>query len=128
MGLAKTSRLGKDISTGAGAEATRFTARHPAEIAECNAAMASNRHLPAAAQAGADRHATAFLSPRVPARSPPGGPVVRSGKGQTMKKCKLCKYSKFCNDLPGICVLMPYVAIAAVVVSLGYLFVTQEFM
>lgn len=45
-----------------------------------------------------------------------------------MKKCKLCKYSKFCNDLPGICVLMPYVAIAAVVVSLGYLFVTQELM
>lgn len=45
-----------------------------------------------------------------------------------MKKCKLCKYSRLCNDLPGICVLMPYVAIAVVVISLGYLFVTQEFM
>jgi hypothetical protein len=43
-----------------------------------------------------------------------------------MKNCKLCKYSKVCNDLPGICVLMPYLAIAVVVFSLGYLFVTQE--
>jgi hypothetical protein len=45
-----------------------------------------------------------------------------------MKNCKLCKHSKICNDLPGICVLMPYLAIAVVVVSIGYLFVTQEFL
>lgn len=43
-----------------------------------------------------------------------------------MKNCTLCKYSKVCNDLPGVCVLIPYVAIALVVASLGYLFVTQE--
>lgn len=43
-----------------------------------------------------------------------------------MKNCKLCKYSNVCNDLPGICILIPYLAIAVVVVSLGYLFVTQE--
>jgi hypothetical protein len=43
-----------------------------------------------------------------------------------MKKCKLCQLSKVCNDLPGICLLMPYFAIATVVVSLSYLFVTQE--
>ena len=46
--------------------------------------------------------------------------------GQGMKSCKLCKYSRICNDLPGICILLPYLAIAVVVVSLGYLFVTQE--
>ncbi|WP_170286785.1 hypothetical protein [Thermochromatium tepidum] len=43
-----------------------------------------------------------------------------------MKSCKLCKYSQICNDLPGICILLPYVAIAVVTVALAYLFVTQE--
>ena len=43
-----------------------------------------------------------------------------------MKNCKLCKYSRVCNDLPGICVLLPYVAIAVVVGTVGYLFITQE--
>jgi hypothetical protein len=43
-----------------------------------------------------------------------------------MRRCKLCKYSRICNDLPGICILLPYVAIAVVTVALGYLFVTQE--
>lgn len=55
-----------------------------------------------------------------------GGREVASAEGQTMKNCKLCKYSKVCNDLPGICVLIPYVAVAVVAVALGYLFVTQE--
>lgn len=45
-----------------------------------------------------------------------------------MKNCKLCRYSKLCNDLPGICVLIPYVAIVVVAVSMGYLFITQELM
>jgi hypothetical protein len=43
-----------------------------------------------------------------------------------MKNCKLCKLSNVCNDLPGVCLLMPYLAIAVVTISLGYLFVTQE--
>ena len=43
-----------------------------------------------------------------------------------MKNCKLCKYSKVCNDLPGICIIIPYLALAVVVVSLVYLFLTQE--
>jgi hypothetical protein len=43
-----------------------------------------------------------------------------------MKNCKLCKYSKVCNDLPGICILIPYVAVAVVAVAMGYLFITQE--
>lgn len=43
-----------------------------------------------------------------------------------MKNCKLCKYKRVCNDLPGFCILLPYVAIAVVVVTVGYLFVTQE--
>jgi hypothetical protein len=43
-----------------------------------------------------------------------------------MKNCNLCKLSKVCNDLPGFCLLIPYATIAVVVVSVGYLFVTQE--
>ncbi len=43
-----------------------------------------------------------------------------------MKSCNLCRFSKVCNDLPGVCILIPYLAIAVVVVALGYLFVTQE--
>ncbi|MES9992260.1 MAG: hypothetical protein ABW098_09915 [Candidatus Thiodiazotropha sp.] len=43
-----------------------------------------------------------------------------------MKNCKLCKYRKVCNDLPGICILFQYLVVLVVVVSLGFLFVTQE--
>jgi hypothetical protein len=34
--------------------------------------------------------------------------------------------SRHCNGLPGICILLPYLAIAVVTVAVGYLFVTQE--
>lgn len=43
-----------------------------------------------------------------------------------MKHCKLCKYSKICNDLPGICVLIPYLAVGILTIAVGYLFITQE--
>jgi hypothetical protein len=43
-----------------------------------------------------------------------------------VKNCKLCKFSKLCNDLPGVCVLIPYVAVAVVAVAIAYLFITQE--
>jgi hypothetical protein len=43
-----------------------------------------------------------------------------------MKNCRMCRFSKVCNDLPGICIVIPYVAIAVVVVAVSYLFVTQE--
>ena len=43
-----------------------------------------------------------------------------------MKNCKMCKYSQICNDLPGICVLLPYLTVGVVAIVLGYLFVTQE--
>jgi len=43
-----------------------------------------------------------------------------------VKNCKLCRYSKVCNDLPGICVLLQYAAIGLLVSSLAYLFITQE--
>ncbi len=43
-----------------------------------------------------------------------------------MKSCKLCHLSKVCNDLPGICIWIPYVAVAVVALSVGYLFLTQE--
>jgi hypothetical protein len=45
-----------------------------------------------------------------------------------LKNCKLCHYSKICNDLPGVCVLIPYLAVVVVVAAMGYLFVTQELM
>jgi hypothetical protein len=45
-----------------------------------------------------------------------------------VKNCQLCRYSKICNDLPGICILIPYVAVAVVVVAVLYLFITQELM
>ena len=45
-----------------------------------------------------------------------------------MKNCKLCGLSRICNDLPGICILVPYAAIAVLVLALGYLFITQEVM
>ena len=43
-----------------------------------------------------------------------------------MKNCKLCKLSNTCNDLPGVCILIPYLAVAVIAVSVSYLFVTQE--
>jgi hypothetical protein len=45
-----------------------------------------------------------------------------------MKNCKLCKFSKVCNDLPGICILIQYLAVGILVLSLGYLFFSQEIM
>jgi len=43
-----------------------------------------------------------------------------------VKNCTLCRFSKVCNDLPGVCIIIPYVAIAVVVAAVSYLFVTQE--
>jgi hypothetical protein len=43
-----------------------------------------------------------------------------------MKNCKLCSLSRVCNDLPGVCILIPYLTVALVAVTIGYLFVTQE--
>lgn len=46
----------------------------------------------------------------------------------TVKNCKMCRFSRLCNDLPGICVLIPYVAVIVVAVAMAYLFITQELM
>ncbi len=43
-----------------------------------------------------------------------------------MKNCKLCGFSKICNDLPGICIIMQFAAVAILVGSLAYLFISQE--
>ena len=43
-----------------------------------------------------------------------------------MKNCKLCRLSRHCNDLPGVCMLIPYLTVVVLTVSIGYLFVTQE--
>jgi hypothetical protein len=43
-----------------------------------------------------------------------------------MKNCKLCRFSKVCNDLPGICIILQYAAVVLLVGALGFLFFTQE--
>lgn len=43
-----------------------------------------------------------------------------------MKNCKLCHLSRVCNDLPWVCLLIPYLTVAVVAVALGWLFITQE--
>jgi len=43
-----------------------------------------------------------------------------------LKNCKLCRYSELCNTLPGICILLQFLAVALLIGMLGYLFITQE--
>lgn len=43
-----------------------------------------------------------------------------------MKNCKLCRFSRVCNELPGICILLQYAAVVVLVAALAYLFITQE--
>jgi hypothetical protein len=43
-----------------------------------------------------------------------------------MKNCKMCGFSKVCNDLPGICILLQFVAVAVLIGALSYLFISQE--
>lgn len=43
-----------------------------------------------------------------------------------MKNCKLCRFSSACNSLPGICILLQYVAVAVLIGVMAYLFFTQE--
>lgn len=62
-------------------------------------------------------------SPDSPLRFAPIG-----GEAADMKNCKLCRYSHLCNDLPGICVLIPHVTVVIIGLTMAYLFVTQELM
>lgn len=50
--------------------------------------------------------------------------AVQGGIG--LRNCKLCRFSKVCNSLPGICIILQYASIAVLLSVLGYLFVTQE--
>ena len=45
-----------------------------------------------------------------------------------MKNCKLCRFSKSCNDLPFICIIAKFAAIAVLMGVLVYLFINQEFL
>jgi hypothetical protein len=51
---------------------------------------------------------------------------LSSDREVSMKNCKLCRFSKVCNDLPGICIVLQYAAVLVLVGSLGFLFLTQE--
>ena len=46
----------------------------------------------------------------------------------TVKNCKMCRVSILCNDLPGVCVLIAYIAVIVVAIAMAYLFITQELM
>lgn len=37
-----------------------------------------------------------------------------------MKNCKMCALHKVCNDLPGYCLLLNYVAVAILLGTLGF--------
>jgi len=43
-----------------------------------------------------------------------------------LRNCKLCRFSKVCNDLPGICIILQYAAVAILIGALGFLFVSQQ--
>ena len=73
----------------------------------------------------ASDHRSCHRSPTVPTRSPTGGPAVQSAEGLLVKNCKLCRYNRVCNDLPGFCVLLPYLSIAVVLIAVSYLFFSQ---
>ena len=49
-----------------------------------------------------------------------------AGRGVAVKHCKLCRFSRVCNDLPGICILLQYTAVGVLISVLAYLFITQE--
>ena len=50
------------------------------------------------------------------------------GKTSTVKKriCDHCAFKDSCGDLPGLCILLFYILIAAVVVGLGYMLFTMK--
>lgn len=45
-----------------------------------------------------------------------------------LKNCKSEAPGKLCSGIPGMCIVLQYVAVAILVGVLGYLFVTQELM
>ena len=45
-----------------------------------------------------------------------------------MKNCKLCGFSKVCNDIPGWCLILQYAAIAGVIAGVTYLLATGRFL
>ena len=63
---------------------------------------------------------------RPPAATRGGHETIRQGEVGAMKNCKMCGFSKVCNDLPGICILLQFAAVAVLVGALSYLFISQE--
>ena len=53
--------------------------------------------------------------------------VTESMEYATLRNCKLCRLSKVCNSLQGICILMQYATLPVLIGTLGYLFFTQQF-
>ena len=50
------------------------------------------------------------------------------GKPSTIKQkiCDHCAFKDSCGDLPGLCILLFYILIAAVVVGLAYMLITMK--
>jgi len=43
-----------------------------------------------------------------------------------VKNCELCLHSKLCNDLSGVCVQIPYIAVVVLAVAMACPFITQK--
>jgi hypothetical protein len=42
-----------------------------------------------------------------------------------MKVCTQCKFKEMCEDLPGFCMFVPYIAIASIVFMVLYFMMTS---
>lgn len=41
------------------------------------------------------------------------------GESLAVKSCKLCRHSKLCSDLPGLCVRIPCIAVVVLAVAMA---------
>ena len=53
---------------------------------------------------------------------------MREQRTTFLKNCKSEVPGKLCSGIPGMCIVLQYVAVALLAIVLGYLFVTQELM
>ncbi len=94
----------------------------------CIAGRASGCHRPGAVR-GLNPRPILVHGPQSLLRSA-GSHAARSGadskEESAVKNCKLCGFSKTCNSLPGICIILQFAAVAMLLGVLAYLFITQE--
>jgi hypothetical protein len=52
--------------------------------------------------------------------------ILSKPSSMKQKICDHCVFKDSCGDLPGLCILLFYTAIAAVVVGLAYMLITMK--